>query len=158
MLPHDTPVIAPLELDDLPSLMPIERAGHRYPWSERVFQDCWHSGYYLDGAFLGETLLGFSVVIPVLDEWHLLNLCVAPAVQRQGIGRSLLDYLLDQATKAEVTSVWLEVRVSNEAARQLYVTRGFETVGRRRDYYPAPSPAPRGREDALVLTRRLGSN
>lgn len=147
----DPPIIAPLALEDLPRVMPIERAGHRYPWSERVFQDCWHSGYYLDGAFKAQFLQGFSVVMPILDEWHLLNLCVAPAVQRQGVGRRLLEYLLDQANKAEVASVWLEVRVSNEAAIQLYSQYGFEAVGRRRDYYPAPG----GREDALVLTHRL---
>ncbi|WP_407276788.1 ribosomal protein S18-alanine N-acetyltransferase [Halothiobacillus sp. DCM-1] len=147
----DPPVILPLEREDLPRLMPIERAGHVYPWSERVFQDCWQSGYYLDGAFRANDLLGFSVVMPVLDEWHLLNLCVSPRVQRQGIGRSLLAYLLDQAEKAGVGSVWLEVRQSNDPAQQLYAAHGFEQVGRRRDYYPAPG----GREDALVLTRRL---
>lgn len=151
MPPRQSSVILPLEQEDLPRLLPIERAGHPYPWSERVFQDCWRSGYYLDGAFRAETLLGFSVVMPVLDEWHLLNLCVAPTAQRQGLGRSLLEYLLDQAHKAGVGSLWLEVRVSNEAARQLYAAYEFEQVGRRRAYYPAPG----GREDALVLTRRI---
>ncbi len=151
---HESPEILPLEQEDIPALMPIERAGHRFPWSERVFEDCWRSGYYLDGAFVDETLVGFSVVMPVLDEWHLLNLCVLPKIQRQGVGRALLAYLLDQAGKAGVGSVWLEVRQSNRPAQQLYAAFDFEQVGRRRDYYPAPG----GREDALVLTRRLSSS
>ncbi|MBD3815676.1 MAG: ribosomal protein S18-alanine N-acetyltransferase [Halothiobacillus sp.] len=143
--------ILSLNEEDLPAVQRIEQAAHIFPWSERVFKDCIRSGYYLDGAYDGSTLLGFSVVMPILNEWHLLNLCVDPKRQRRGIGRLLLEYMIEQAKKAEVDSLWLEVREGNAAARQLYSAHGFKQVGLRKAYYPAKD----GREDALVLTRTL---
>lgn len=140
-----------LDDEDLDAVQRIEQAAHIFPWSERVFQDCLRSGYYLDGAFEGAELRGFSVVMPILNEWHLLNLCVEPKSQRKGIGRLLLAYMIDQAGKADVNSLWLEVREGNHAARTLYAAHGFEQVGVRKAYYPAKN----GREDALVLTRSL---
>jgi ribosomal-protein-alanine N-acetyltransferase len=143
--------ILSLDEEDLPAVQRIEQAAHIFPWSERVFQDCIRSGYYLDGAYDGPKLLGFSVVMPILNEWHLLNLCVDPKRQRRGIGRLLLEYMIEQARKSEVDSLWLEVREGNAAARQLYAAYGFEQVGLRKAYYPAKQ----GREDALVLMRTL---
>lgn len=143
--------ILSLDEDDLPAVQRIELAAHIFPWSDRVFKDCIRSGYYLDGAFDGPKLLGFSVVMPILNEWHLLNLCVDPKSQRQGVGRLLLEYMIEQAKKSKVSSLWLEVREGNLAARQLYAAYGFMQVGTRKAYYPAKQ----GREDALVLTSTL---
>lgn len=141
---------APLDLDDLPEVMPIEQAGHLFPWSEKIFRDCIRSGYYLDGAFVADRLVGFSMVMPILDEWHVLNLCVKPDYQRRGVGRFLMDFIIDQAHGAGIGSIWLEVRVSNRPALNLYAKLGFDEVGMRKGYYPAAS----GREDARVM--RLG--
>jgi len=145
--------ILSLDEEDLPEVQRIELSGHIFPWSERVFQDCLRSGYYLDGVFDGQRLQGFSVVMPILNEWHLLNLCVDPKRQRQGIGRLLLDYMIEQAGKADVNSLWLEVREGNAAARHLYDKYGFKQVGIRKAYYPAKQ----GREDAMVLTLPLST-
>lgn len=149
----DTLGLVSLDESDLPAMHRIERAGHLYPWSERVFMDCIRSGYYLDGAMQDDHLLGFAVVMPILNEWHILNLCVDPTVHRRGVGRYLMNYVLDQAVKSDIASLWLEVRIGNTAARRLYETLGFEQVGLRKGYYPAKE----GREDALVLTRVLVS-
>lgn len=140
----------PLGLADLDQVMPIEQAGHAFPWSERVFRDCLSAGYRLDGVFTERRqLLGFSMVMSVVDEWHILNLCVDPAYFRQGIGRYLMHKLIDRAPDAEIGSLWLEVRVGNLAARNLYAKLGFDEVGRRKAYYPAEG----GREDAVVMSR-----
>lgn len=151
-LPESLSVVS-LDESDLEIMGRIEQAGHLYPWSDRVFMDCIRSGYYLDGAMQADQLLGFAVVMPILNEWHILNLCVDPRVHRRGVGRFLMDFVLDQATKSDVASLWLEVRIGNTAARQLYATLGFEQVGSRKGYYPAKQ----GREDALVLMRSLES-
>ncbi|MHB1230620.1 MAG: ribosomal protein S18-alanine N-acetyltransferase [Halothiobacillus sp.] len=147
----DSVRILGLDEQDLPAIQRIEQVAHLYPWSDRVFNDCIRSGYFLDGAFSGPRLLGFSVVMPILDEWHVLNLCVDPSVQRRGVGRSLLEFVIDQAKQSGMDSLWLEVRVGNTAARQLYAAYAFEQVGFRKGYYPAKN----GREDALVLMREL---
>jgi ribosomal-protein-alanine N-acetyltransferase len=145
--------VVSLDESDLETMGRIEQVAHLYPWSERVFMDCIRSGYYLDGAMQADRLLGFAVIMPILNEWHVLNLCVDPVVHRRGVGRFLMDFVLDQAAKSDVASLWLEVRVGNTAARQLYDTLGFEQVGQRKGYYPAKQ----GREDALVLMRSLES-
>ncbi|MGM0517096.1 MAG: ribosomal protein S18-alanine N-acetyltransferase [Pseudomonadota bacterium] len=142
---------AALAGEDLPEIVAIEEAAHPYPWSEAIFEDCLRAGYRLDGAFDRGRLLGYSVVMAVLDEWHLLNLCVDPASQRRGVGRYLLDRLLGAARDDRVSSVILEVRAGNRAAIALYESAGFADIGHRKAYYPAPD----GREDARVMRRLL---
>jgi len=92
-------------------------------------------------------LLGFSVAMVILDEWHLLNLCVYPANQRQGVGRYLLEKLMEQARAQKADRMLLEVRKSNRAAIRLYQSVGFEDIGYRKGYYPSHQ----GREDARVM-------
>ncbi|MFO7582876.1 ribosomal protein S18-alanine N-acetyltransferase [Guyparkeria sp.] len=142
---------AALAGEDLPEIVAIEEAAHPYPWSEAIFEDCLRAGYRLDGAFSRGQLIGYSVVMTVLDEWHLLNLCVDPAAQRRGVGRFLLERLLESAGAGEASCVILEVRAGNAAAIALYESAGFADIGHRKAYYPAPE----GREDARVMRRLL---
>ena len=142
---------AALAGEDLPEIVAIEQAAHPYPWSEAVFEDCLRAGYRLDGAFDRGRLLGYSVVMRVLDEWHLLNLCVDPASQRRGVGRFLLERVLEAARVDGASCVLLEVRAGNRAAIALYESAGFADIGHRKAYYPAPD----GREDARVMRRAL---
>jgi ribosomal-protein-alanine N-acetyltransferase len=92
-------------------------------------------------------IVGYAVLIRVADEAELLNLAVAGDSRRGGIGSSLLQGLLEAASRDGVTTVYLEVRESNAAARGLYAAHGFVEVGRRRGYYQRPT------EDALILQR-----
>jgi ribosomal-protein-alanine N-acetyltransferase len=86
-------------------------------------------------AVRGCRIAGFLVSRPVAeDEWELLNLAVAPEFRRQGIGRNLLASLLRAAPGA----VFLEVRESNRAARNIYKSMGFKEVGLRPGYYENP--------------------
>ena len=82
-----------------------------------------------------------------VDEAHVLNLCVDPELQRQGLGRRLLHHLIKLARAANATIVLLEVRKSNLPAIRLYDAEGFKRLGIRKNYYPAAG----GREDAIVL-------
>ncbi|MBF0417037.1 MAG: ribosomal protein S18-alanine N-acetyltransferase [Magnetococcales bacterium] len=93
-------------------------------------------------------LVGYAVSRLLHDEWHLLILGVAPAFRRQGLGRMLVEALLETARSAGVGETLLEVRASNVAARQLYESLGFVRIGLRRGYY---RHGPFGPEDALVL-------
>jgi ribosomal-protein-alanine N-acetyltransferase len=139
-------------LEDLASVMALEVSAYSHPWTRGNFADSLAAGYLSEIRLDGEgRLLGYWVAVPGADEMHLLNLTVAPDVQRQGHGGALLERLLKVAERRGDQMMWLEVRPSNLAARALYRLAGFAEVGLRRGYYPAD----RGREDALVLRLAL---
>lgn len=83
-----------------------------------------------DGAVVGYWLAWF-----VVDEVHLLNVAVASASRRSGIGRALVRDLVDEAARRHAAKILLEVRRSNVAARSLYESLGFEAFNERKAYY-----------------------
>lgn len=147
------PPIGPVTVEELPAIAAIEREAFSDPWSEKSFREALaHPAIYFVAARgdAGE-VLGYVVAWFVADEGQIANLAVAPSGWGVGIGRALLDAALREAVLRKATEVYLEVRDSNERARRLYRSRGFEEVGRRRGYYRRPV------EDAIVLRRTLKS-
>ena len=106
-----------------------------YPWYQCLIA--------LDSGALGspagfERITGFAVFRRTApDEIELLNVAVDPPCRRRGVARSLIRHLLDNYRG----SVWLEVRQSNTAARQLYHAFGFQVNSVRENYYNAPLEA-----------------
>lgn len=119
------------------------------PWPERDMGDCVRTGVPFLVAEQGGAVIGYVIARDVLDEAEILNLGVAPARQRQGVGRTLVQGMLAQLRQGGVTTVFLEVRESNAVARRLYGSVGFADVGRRRAYYRLPT------EDAVILRARI---
>lgn len=146
---QDDLVINTLSRDDMPAILEIEHSCHSSPWSEGIFEDCFKATYRLWAARLNGELAGYAVVTYQYDEAHLLNLCVSPAARGLGIARRLLQYLIAGSAQDGMQLLLLEVRHSNRAAYRLYCSEGFEQIGVRPDYYPAPN----GRENARVMTR-----
>jgi len=146
-----TIVISAVRDIDLPAIAAIERNAFSDPWSEKSFRDALvHPAIYFAAARRdGHELLGYVVAWFVADEGQIANLAVTPSEWGSGIGRVLLDAALREAALREAEHVYLEVRDSNERARRLYRSRGFEEVGRRRAYYRRPV------EDAIVLRCRV---
>ena len=136
---------------DLPGVMAIETEIYAFPWTPGNFRDsiaaeygCW--AYVMDGG-----MIGYAVMMLAADEAHLLNLSVAAGCQNQGHGSLLLRRLFDLARGGGARVMVLEVRPSNTAGQRLYQRHGFQRLGLRRDYYPAPD----GREDALIFSLPL---
>jgi [ribosomal protein S18]-alanine N-acetyltransferase len=96
-----------------------------------------------------QPVAGFIAYWRVLDEMHINNVAIDPALRRQGLGRFLLAEALDAAFQMGIRHATLEVRQSNDAAVALYRGLGFAQVGKRTAYYSHPV------EDALVLAARL---
>lgn len=90
---------------------------------------------------------GFCAFWRVADQIHINNLAIRPELRGRGLGRILLQRVLDEAEQLGATHATLEVRRSNGAARRLYEGAGFRTVGVRASYYTHPI------EDALILAR-----
>lgn len=95
----------------------------------------------------GGDLLGYIWARFVLDEGDIGNIAVAPGFRRRGAGAALLKALLEEAERRQAAVVQLEVRKSNLAARRLYEKNGFETVGKRKNYYEKPA------EDAILMSK-----
>ncbi|MEM6640783.1 MAG: ribosomal protein S18-alanine N-acetyltransferase [Pseudomonadota bacterium] len=137
--------------DDLPRVLEIEGAAYGFPWSQKIFEDCLRVGYHCRVLLRDESVVGYGIVSALVNEAHILNVCIDPTHRQQGLGRRFFSHLLALAARKEVSEVFLEVRPSNEAAINLYRQFDFEVVGRRRNYYRAAQ----GREDALVLKATL---
>ena len=90
-------------------------------------------------------LVGYYALQYVLDEAEIAIIAVKRKYRRQGLGRYLLDRIVEWAKEKGITKIHLEVRSENEAAVHLYRTYGFEEVGRRKNYYEAP------RDDAILF-------
>jgi [ribosomal protein S18]-alanine N-acetyltransferase len=88
---------------------------------------------------------GFVVASQLPAQAELETIAVAPASQRRGIARCLLQSLMEELGPAGIHEVWLEVRVSNAPAVALYRSLGFRETGRRPRYYADPV------EDALLM-------
>ena len=143
-----------MRIEDLPSILEIEAKNYNFPWSEGVFKDCIKSMNY--SCWICEeldTIVGYSIVSVAGHEAHIMNICVDPTVQNQGVGSKLLENMIELASK-KAESIFLEVRPSNKAAIALYEKRGFNEIGIRKDYYPSVQG---GREDAVMLALDLVS-
>lgn len=153
----------PMREADLDAVHAVEKSAYAHPWSVRHFRDSLGSAYpavvllgeALPGEVLhppradGRVLLGYLVAMPGVDEVHLLNITVAPAHQRQGWARFMLDALVLWSRGQSAQWLWLEVRAGNAPGRALYERYGFKQVGLRRGYYPSGQFE---REDAVVMS------
>ena len=135
------------------ALLPIEdELFGEERWSAAMFWNELASGHHylvaLDGAGDEERIVGYAgLAVAAPDEAWVQNLGVRKDAQRRGIGRRLLEALLEEARRRGAGQVLLEVAVDNAPAQKLYAAYGFEAVGIRRGYYQ-PSNT-----DALVMMR-----
>ena len=143
---------APLTTERLDALLAVEQAAYSHPWTRGNFIDALAAGYQAQLLVAGGQILGYFVAMPGVQEAHLLNITVAPAHQRQGWARFLLDALCLWSRGQRAQWLWLEVRASNAPARALYTGYGFQQVGIRKGYYPAGQSH---REDAVVMSLNL---
>lgn len=141
--------LSPMERADLDAVVEIERRSFPTPWSPGLFLH--ELKIPFSRTLLARLTNGTSRVVGYVcrwlvgDEMHILNLAVDPDHRRAGIGRLLVEHILEEAAVNAVRLITLEVRRGNEAAVGLYGRFGFRQTGVRRNYYG------RG-EDALVMS------
>jgi tRNA threonylcarbamoyladenosine biosynthesis protein TsaB len=137
---------------DIPAMMALEKhAPTAARWSTKQYETAFSGEAPLRVVMLIEEeacVQGFIAGRTIGDEWEIENIAVAGATRRRGLGTRLLGEFLDLARGRGAEAVFLEVRESNLAARQLYEKWAFVESGRRKVYYREPE------EDAVVY--RLG--
>ncbi|MBW6514354.1 MAG: ribosomal protein S18-alanine N-acetyltransferase [Candidatus Syntrophosphaera sp.] len=130
---------------DLPDVLRIENLCFSTPWPEEAFEltpftDAWVT-------CIESLLRGYIMYHTVLDESVIINFAIDPACQRQGLGTQLLGHTLEEMAGRSVRNFYLDVRVSNIAAQNLYHKFGFLPLGFRKNYYSAPE------EDSVVMVK-----
>ena len=136
--------------DDLEGLLQVEKLSQPAPWSEQIFYrelDLDYSRIWT--LFDDKQVVGFLVFWVIVDEIHILNVCIAPSHRRRGLAATLISELVSTAQRHQSTIVSLEVRESNVAAQKLYFGLGFEPIGLRKRYYSDNG------EDAVLLAKIL---
>jgi len=143
--------IVPMNADHLDEIAELERICFSTPWSRNMLAE------ELDNAcsaFLvaeddGGKVVGYAGLQVILDEGYITNVAVRPECRRNGIAGKLLQVFLDFGQANHLAFLTLEVRASNYDAIALYGSRGFRSVGRRKNYYEHP------KEDAIIMTKEF---
>ena len=143
--------IVPMTADHLDEVAELERICFTTPWSRNMLAE--ELDNYLS-AFLvalddNDKVAGYAGLQAVLDEGYITNVAVRPDCRRQGIAGKLLQVFLDFAKGNHLALLSLEVRASNYDAIAHYGSRGFRSVGRRKNYYELP------RQDAIIMTKEF---
>lgn len=147
--------VRPMHNDDLDAVHAIETSAHRMPWSREIIRDCIFVHY--DCRVLeidtdtNPKLAGYIISRCDGNSYHILNLCVAPALQGKRYGQFLLQNILDSQQGNSIEKIILEVRPSNLVALHLYQKMGFQQIGIKKDYYKDEQSA----EDGVVLEKKI---
>ncbi|MBE5951464.1 MAG: ribosomal-protein-alanine N-acetyltransferase [Lachnospiraceae bacterium] len=139
-----------MTMEDCAQVAAIETMSFSMPWSLHAFTETIdNSNYRFLVAEENGEILGYCGFVYVLDEAEIPNVCVSAEARRRGIGRALMEALVVMAKELRITTLHLEVRQSNEAAKHLYRSVGFEEIGIRKNFYELP------KEDAVLMSKTL---
>lgn len=142
----------PFEESDLQTVVAIEQRVMPFGWNINTFRPCLRNNAYECWKLQSrEGFIGYCILYYVGASAQLLNLCVDLPYQGQGFGRDLLRFAVVRSKEKEAREIYLEVRVSNVVARQLYHSMGFRKIDQRKDYYESAL----GREHADVYSLKL---
>ena len=143
--------IVPMTADHLDEVAELERICFSTPWSRNMLAEELDNALSAFLVALDESgkVVGYAGLQVVLDEGYITNVAVRPECRRQGIAGKLLQVFLDFAQGYHLAFLTLEVRASNYDAIALYGSRGFRSVGRRKNYYEHP------KEDAIIMTKEF---
>lgn len=162
-MPATTHHLHRLTAADIDRLLDLDRLCLGKFWSRQGFEDEFQrlprdranpdrpSSVFLGARIpsVSDELIGFAGLWAVGAEAHIITLAVHPDCRRQGVGRALVEALLQEAIAQRLEWATLEVRASNQAAQSLYESLGFTKLGERLHYYTDPI------EDALIWWKRL---
>jgi ribosomal-protein-alanine N-acetyltransferase len=134
----------------LNGILEIENLSFPSPWSSGTFrQEIENPISNLRALITDGSLAGYICFWMFDTEIQLINIAVHPQQRGKGCANRLLAEMVETGVSKAMHQIWLEVRVSNHTAQQLYHRLGFEVVGRRRGYYTDT------KEDAMVMTLLL---
>ncbi len=134
-----------MTIDDTTVLAELERICFSDAWSEKIVRDLADSSWDEVWVLEAETILGYINYRFIAGEGELMRIAVLPEQRGHGYSKKLMDVMMEDAAKNQITDLTLEVRAGNEPAIGLYKTYGFVEEAVRKNYYHNPT------EDALIM-------
>ncbi|UWG98253.1 ribosomal protein S18-alanine N-acetyltransferase [Dehalobacter sp. DCM] len=145
------PVIRSMTLNDIPAIIAIEEASFSTPWTTASFtselQNNTLAHYFC--LELDDAVIGYMGLWVVMGEAHITNIAIWPGCRGMGWGEYLMRQVIQHMLGKGILRFTLEVRVSNQTARNLYEKLGFRAAGRRKNYYSD------NQEDAIIMWASL---
>ena len=140
--------IEKMQIQHVSQVVALEKQCFSDPWSEKsIASELANDLAFWLVALEGETVAGYVGSQTVMGESDMMNIAVHPDFRRQGIAEALVETLITELREQGSRCLTLEVRSSNDPAKQLYQKLGFIQIGKRPNYYFNP------REDALILRK-----
>ncbi|WP_313893433.1 ribosomal protein S18-alanine N-acetyltransferase [Psychrobacillus sp.] len=137
-----------MTLEDIDQILLIEEEAFTVPWTREAFEHEMTTNlysYYVIAETEQNEIIGYCGMWLVMDESHITNVAVAERMRGQKIGEGLMREAIRIVLEQKVVLMTLEVRVTNEVAKNLYYKLGFQDGGIRKNYYVDTG------EDALVM-------
>lgn len=142
-----------MEFDDIPYVKEIENLSFTNPWPESAFRgELENPGISFPFVIVlknVERVVGHVIYWQIREEVQISNIAVHPDFRGLGIGKKVMQEIIDRVKKDGVNYIFLEVRPSNSSALNLYIKLGFQKLGIRRNYYHNPV------EDAIIMGKSL---
>jgi len=140
-------MIRSMTVGDLDQVMLLELACFSVPWTKDAFLSEIEKNQLAHYIVIEENdkIIGYGGVWYIMDEGHITNVAIHPEHRKKGLGKILVDGMMDAAKKADINHMTLEVRKSNIPAIKLYERMGFDVAGIRPKYYTDNN------EDALIM-------
>ena len=135
---------------DMAEILDIERASFEYPWSEDEFIRCLRQRNCIGMiAELKERVVGYMIYEMGPQWFQILNLAVDAEYRRHGVGRVLVQRLINKLSPRRRHRITLHVRETNLPAQLFFKAIGFRAKAILHDHYPDTA------EDAYLMTYEL---
>lgn len=144
-------VVRLMTLSDVAEVALIAERIMPYAWSKAIFSSCFLPSYHNWVLMVDKYLVGFLITQCTLDQCEILNMGIDTGFQQQGLATILLTHLVTTLKNLSIKTIYLEVRISNQAAIAAYLRFGFVKDSVRKNYYPAEQ----GREHAVLMSYLL---
>ena len=141
--------LSPKEID---TILSIERGSTNYPWTKKQLSDSISNSNNLSYALAFESqIIGYIIAMPSIGSADILIVTVHKDFKRKGYGSTLILRLLNELSKKNIRSIFLEVRKSNFPAISLYLSLGFKEISVRKNYYTKNSNQNSIKEDGIMM-------
>ena len=138
-----------LSAEHLRDVALLEKECFIEPWSEKSLELLLTDSGFGIVAIVDDKVVGYGGVMIALDEGQITDVAVSGAYRRRGIGMEIVKQIIYESAKRGLSVLYLEVRESNRAARELYRACGFEECGVRKSFYRRPT------ENAVLMNYKI---